>query len=360
MATRPSSKATQSRGRNSPRTDAPKPSPAGDPPVSEFGAIDVIRRILSAEEQRSSAVRVGIGDDSAVLGRPKGELVWSVDASVEGIHFDVRWLGLEAIACRAFHAAASDLAAMGARPLGALVALEVPKGTSRQTFRAIAKGQARAVRETQCPIVGGNITRGNKLALTTTVLGECKPGSALLRSGARPGDEVWLSDEVGWAGLGLSLLQSGDVVFTSGRHASKVSSRTALRAVTKWCAPQAKLETGLAWAKAAHSLIDVSDSLASEALHLATASGVALELDASQLLAAHPTLVRAARELHREPLPVILHGGEDYALLGTGPSSKRPSSAKVIGRVSVGKGAMALVDGKRVPLEPGFDHLIRQ
>lgn len=360
MAARSRSSATERRGPPSSRTKVPNRSPAADPTVSEFGAIDVIRRTLRAEERTSSAVKVGIGDDSAVLRSPKGELVWSVDASVEGVHFDLRWLSLQAIARRAFHAAVSDLAAMGAAPIGALVALEVPKGTTRQTFRAIAKGQAHAVSETQCPIIGGNITRGAKLGFTTTVLGECKPGAVLLRSGARPGDEVWLSDEVGWAGLGLSLLQSEDVVFTSGRHESKGSSRTALCAVDRWCTPYAKVDTGLTWAHAAHSLIDVSDSLTSEALHLAKASGVALELDGAQLLSAHTTLVRAARELGCEPLPLILHGGEDYALLGTGPSSKRPSAAKVIGRVRSGKGATVVVDGRRVRLTPGFDHLVQK
>jgi thiamine-monophosphate kinase len=360
MATRRSSTTTQRRGRNSSRANVSTRSRGADANVSEFGAIDVIRRILSTRAQPSSVVKVGIGDDCAVLGCSKGELVWSVDASVEGVHFDTRWLSMEAIARRAFHAAASDLAAMGAKPLGALVALQVPKDTTAQTFRAIAKGQARAVRETQCPIVGGNITRGDQLTFTTTVLGECKPGAALLRSGATPGDEVWLSDEVGWAGLGLGLLQSGEVTFTSGRHESNVDSRAALRAVDRWCAPHSKLDTGLVWAKGAHSLIDTSDSLASEALHLANASGVAIELDASQLMAAHPRLVRAAHKLGREPLPLILHGGEDYALLGTGPSRKRPPAAKVIGWVNAGKGATLLVEGERVPLTSGFDHLAQK
>lgn len=340
-----------------PRALSPSESSAPHDSVSEFRAIDVLARKLTWAPD-DELLAVGLGDDAAVLRQPRGELVCSVDASLEGVHFDLRWLSLAQAARRAFHAAVSDLAAMGAKPLAALVALEVPPGTSVVGFQAIASGQARAVRETVCPIVGGNISRGKCFGFTTTVLGTCQRGRSVTRAGAQPGDEVWLSDEVGWAGCGLSLLQSGDVVFTGRGYQSRIEqSKMALFAARRWSEPRAKLATGSEWATSVHSMIDVSDSLASEARHLADASKAAVVLDARQLSKAHPRLTRTAKQLGLDPLSLVLYGGEDYALLATGRPDRRPFRAKVVGRVELGGGAFVEVDGERQPLGEGFDHL---
>lgn len=362
--------------------------------VSEFAAIEVLRRGLSAGPT-SSRIRVGIGDDAAVLGCPTGELVCSIDASLEGVHFDTKWLSLENAARRAVHAAVSDLAAMAATPLAAVVALEVPSGLSRREFSAIAKGQVRAANETSCPVVGGNITRGDKLAFTTTVLGSCERGASVLRSTAVAGDEIWLSDEVGWAGLGLSMLQAQRLVFTGRgyRAASRVNAvaregtaartsgslrgqtakrarggtdrrsradaaeRVGIEAVWRWVLPSAKVSVGRAWRGAARAMIDVSDSLASEARHLAEASSVKLVLDGAALRAAHPGLWAAAETLGVDPWPLVLYGGEDYALLATGAAKRRPAGAKVIGKVERGSGAWLSHARKLTALNSGFDHL---
>ncbi len=347
-----------------PLSVAPRPKTRGRVPsdgvISEFGAIDVLARKLTRGIS-NELLTVGLGDDAAVLRQPQGELVCSVDASLEGVHFNLAWLSLEQAARRAFHAAVSDLAAMGAKPLAALVALEVPRGTPSRSFQAIARGQARAVRDTNCPIVGGNIARSKGFGFTTTVLGTCLHGRSVTRSGAQPGDEVWLSDEVGWAGFGLSLLQSEAVVFTSHGYQSQIEEASvAVLAAGRWSAPRAKVKTGLEWAKSARSMIDISDSLASEAHHLAEASKAAVILVGRQLLKAHPRLARAAKALERDALSMVLYGGEDYALLATGPSEKRPPRAKVVGRVEPGHGAFVELDGQRHPLGEGFDHLIEQ
>lgn len=324
--------------------------------VSEFAAIAVLEKVLT-RGARSENVVVGIGDDAAVFRRPSGELVCSVDSSLEGVHFDLGWLSVELAARRAMHAAVSDLAAMGAAPLGAVVALEVPRGTPKATFQAIAKGQARAVRESGCPIVGGNITRGQRLAFTTTVLGTCKAGASVLRSGAQPGDEVWLSDQVGWAGLGLSLLQSGEVASGLGTPGETALARLRARAVRRWRTPSAKISTGLAWASRANAMIDVSDSLASEARHLATMSNLKLVLDAARLRSTHEAVFAACTALGRDPWPLVLGGGEEYVLLATGPAGRRPRGAHVVGYVTQGNGAWLEREGRATPLTPGFDHL---
>jgi thiamine-monophosphate kinase len=326
-------------------------------PLSEFTAIDVLTRVLN-EHLAQTRVTVGFGDDAAVLGRPEGELVCTVDASLEGVHFDLRWLSLEHAARRAFHAAVSDIAAMGAKPLVALVALEVPPHTAFDSFAAIARGQARAVRETGCPIVGGNVSRGRGFGFTTTALGTCRRGHGVTRRGAKPGDEVWLSHDVGWAGLGLRLLQSGAVVFREGRYRCVGDlGRDATFAARRWSAPQARVSTGMQWASRVHAMIDISDSLASETRHLAQASQVALVLDAKRMRDSHRRVWRTAQRLGRDPLHSILYSGEEYALLATGPSRNRPDDALVIGAVEEGSGAFITDAGKRSALHEGFDHL---
>lgn len=338
-------------------TSAPGASGAARPTggVTEFEAIAVLEAVLTRGGKAADVV-VGIGDDAAVFRRPSGELVCSVDSSLEGVHFDLRWLSAELAARRAMHAAVSDLAAMGAAPLGAVVALEVPRGTPATTFEAIAKGQARAVRESGCPIVGGNITRGERLGFTTTVLGTCKSGASVLRSGAQPGDEVWLSDPVGWAGLGLSVLQAGERSSADGRGETP-AARWRTRAVRRWSTPSAKIQTGLEWASRANAMIDVSDSLASEARHLAEASRVSLVLDAGRLASVHRALFTACAGLGRDPWSLVLGGGEEYVLLATGRAERRPRGARVIGHVMQGQGTWLERDDGRVPLTAGFDHL---
>src|SRR5690606_12854498 len=144
----------------------------------------------------------GIGDDAAVLAPGSEPWVCSVDASVQGVHFDLGLVGLADVGYRSFQAAVSDLAAMGARPLAALSALVLPRALSAADIDRLTAGQAEASRETGCPVVGGNVSRGGELGITTTVLGHA--AQPILRSGARPGDQVWLLGELGLAAAGLS------------------------------------------------------------------------------------------------------------------------------------------------------------
>ena len=149
------------------------------------------RRLISFLEARfhevAPGVGLGIGDDAAVL-RAGGAEPWvvSVDASVEGVHFDLAYLDYADIGYRSFQAAASDLAAMGATPAGALSALILPKTMSADAIDALTAGQAAASREAGCPVIGGNVSRGRELSVTTTVLGRAQ--RPLTRAGARPGD----------------------------------------------------------------------------------------------------------------------------------------------------------------------------
>jgi thiamine-monophosphate kinase len=318
-----------------------------------FGEREAVALFARHFGRAPAGVRVGIGDDAAVLESPRGRLVLTVDACVEGTHFERSWLELGDIGWKAFHAAASDLGAMGAKPHAALSALELPRRFDRSELTALVRGQAAAARALGCPIVGGNVARAERLALTTTLIGAAE--KPLTRSGARAGDELWLVGEVGLAALGLRLL-SGRI---SGRKRPPAALRRAgERALAAWRRPVALVGRGRALVGRASAAVDVSDGLAGDARHLAEASRVRVVIEAPRLSRAlSPDLLALARAYDLAPLELALYGGEDYALVATGSTARRPRFARAIGRVERGQGAWLETDhdGLR-PLGAGFDH----
>lgn len=315
---------------------------------SEFERIAQIQKLFANATR--SLVKVGIGDDAAVLRPCRGELVWTVDSSVQDVHFRLPWLTEEDIGWRSFHAAASDLAAMGARPIAALSALELPREFAEQALLHLLNGQKDAAAGLKCPIAGGNLAAAAALSITTTLLGEAKP--ALLRSGARVGDEFWLIGDIGLAAAGLACLQDR----TRAHRSNAVD-----RCVAAWRRPEALIGRGRALVGRAHAMIDVSDGLVGDAAHIAESSGVAVELDIETLEELlEPELRIVASQLARSALDLALYGGEDYALLAAGPSSRRPRWAKRIGCIAAGQGIWGRSKGKRRrPLQRGFEHFGR-
>jgi thiamine-monophosphate kinase len=312
---------------------------------------DLLRQFGSQQQRgKRGSVTLGIGDDAALLRVGTARLVWTIDCSVEDIHFRRDWLSLSEIGYRATQAAVSDIAAMGATPLAMLANLAAPGSFARREIGQIAKGQARAARELRCPVVGGNLTRAAALSVTTTVLGALQGAgrAPLLRSGAKVGDELWLLGRVGLARAGLLSLQSG----------ARSRSRALTSCVAAWRRPQALIKQGQSLIGRAHAAIDVSDGLAEDAGRIATASRVKLVIDQRGLLRALPkTLHDAARALPEGALDLALIGGEDYALLATGPRAKRPKGAAVIGEVAKGNGVVVRNNGRERPLSArGFDH----
>src|SRR6185369_3296518 len=255
----------------------------------------------------------------------KERLVVSVDDQVEHVHFDLRWLSPLDVGYRSLQAAASDLAAMAATPLAAVASLHVPRGFPEAKLRQLAKGQAEAARQLGCPVVGGNIARGVRLSVTTTVLGRVtKP---LLRSGARAGDELWVLGELGLARAGLLLYQQRLAVPASLRRAAD-------RARAAWARPRARIADGQMLLGRARAAIDVSDGLSGDVRHLAAASGVKAVIEAALLERLVPEdLASLADLLGEPPAALALTGGEDYALLCAGPRARRPAGARVIGKL---------------------------
>ncbi|HMA94086.1 MAG TPA: thiamine-phosphate kinase [Polyangiaceae bacterium] len=313
--------------------------------LGEFERIAHISRLFASASRRR--IKVGIGDDAAVLRAGSGDWVWTVDSSVEDVHFRLDWLSQRDIGWRSFQAAASDLAAMGASPVGALSALELPKSLSESALRRLLEGQQEAAKYLKCPIIGGNLSSGPVLAITTTVLGQSQ--NALLRSTAAVGDQIWLVGEVGLARAGLLCLLS--------EHRDKYHGQAVEHCVERWRRPEALLRRGRMLQGRAHAVIDISDGLVGDAEHISESSRVALAIDLQALEAAlSPDLVEVAMLLRSSALTLALQGGEDYALLATGPREKRPRWAKVIGNVASGNGVWGVGRGKRRRLRRGFDH----
>lgn len=286
------------------------------------------------------APNLGIGDDAAVIHGDRA-LVATVDASVEGVHFTRALLQLDEIAARACEAAMSDVAAMGAElacdGAGLLLAWSLPDEVDDDGLLALATGAQRAAARVGARVLGGNLSRGRELNLVTTALGRCA-GAPVRRDGARPGEVVALSGPTGLAALGLRALLGGD-------HSPQWAD-----AVARWRSPKARLDLSPSLVDRATSCIDLSDGLSIDAARLAEASGVSLILDASALRGAHPGS-------SQDEVESILHGGEDYELLATGPRDSFDDRWIIVGSVASGAGVY-LRDGAEVsPITPrGWDH----
>jgi thiamine-monophosphate kinase len=307
---------------------------------------DRIRR-LATRFRGPPAPAVGIGDDATVIPRVDGPLVITVDANVEHVHFRRAWASIDRLATRAVHAAASDLAAMGADPSrpggGLLFALELPSTLEPSQFDSLIDGLARGAESLSAPVLGGNLTRSGSsaLSITTTAMGVAD--TPLLRMGARVGDNVFVFGCVGAARVGVEALLAG-------------RDREPLLApfVERWLAPRAQITEGLSIARYATACIDLSDGLAQDAAHIAERSAVGIELDASAIPLAN-LQEEASRALGFDPIELALRGGEDYLLLFTAPRD-RVEGATRIGRVVDGRGVFVVRDGVRSPAPGGWDH----
>ena len=315
--------------------------------MTEFDLIDLFTR---AAPREGEGIVVGVGDDAAVLRAPRGEdLVVTVDAVVEGVHFDRRFRA-EDVGWKALAVNLSDLAAMGARPLWALCALATPRGESTARLAGVGRGLGACARAHGIALAGGNVTRARELALTVTAVGAVRRGRALVRGGARPGDALLVSGTLGDAALGR-----------------RPGAAPAL--VRRQRRPIPRLALGRALAGFAHAGLDVSDGLLQDLGHMCGASrvGATVLLDELPL---SPAYQRAAEaDPDARPFDAALGGGEDYELLVAVPPGRvgraRAAARKlgvrltVIGEATAERGVRVLgVDGRRYMVRAGgYDHL---
>lgn len=292
----------------------------------------------------------GIGDDAAVV-RGRGYCVTSVDTMVEGVHFRSGQLAPAEIGHRALAAALSDLAAMGVGAGEAYLSLGVPAGSAEPFLRELASGAQALARSCHVRILGGDVTAAPCLIVSFTVVGwAADPLEVVGRDGARPGELVVVSGPLGGSGAGLAHL---DGRVRLGRAAAEAARRC-------YALPRPRLETGRALARlGAGAMIDISDGLATDATHLAHASGVSLQLDGARLPLG-PGVAEAAQALTQDPGTFALCAGEDYELCATvapGVAGQvQALGCTVIGRVLPGPPGLSL-DGE--PLSAaGFEHLV--
>lgn len=271
--------------------------------LADLGEFDLIARIKRrAAGFNSPEVAVGIGDDAAVL-RPKcGEdLVVSTDALVENIHFRFRNQTASHVGRRALLVNLSDLAAMGARPVGFTLALSAPPSTTVATIDGLLTGLLKEARAYGCPLVGGNLSRGSEMTLAVTVFGAVSKGRALLRSSARPGDRIFVTGTLGGAALALR---------KSEERGGKMSHLPTARVAAA---------RGLARRKQRTACIDLSDGLLSDLQHVVAASSCGAVVDPSRIPLARG-LVAACKREGLDPLHLATEAGEDYELLFTLPA----------------------------------------
>jgi thiamine-monophosphate kinase len=325
--------------------------------MDELQLLAKLRERLGAANPR---LRIGSGDDAAVT-VPGGATATSVDAIVDGVHFRRAHSSLPEIGRKGLAAALSDLAAMGAEAGEAYVVLGVPPDLDAGECLALADGIEEMALATGTALAGGDVVRAPALTLAFTVVGHAPdPGSMVGRSGARDGDRVVLTGEIGGAGAGLALLEQSQLAAVLEEGVAAALRRRSL-------SPAPQLAAGAALAGAgATAMIDVSDGLGADAAHVGEASGVLLSLDAAAvpLQAGVAELATAAGF---DPIEFAFSRGEDYELLACLPGERvevaeaavRASGARlsVIGAVTAGCGAeIRLPGGGR--LEPsGFDQL---
>jgi thiamine-monophosphate kinase len=329
--------------------------------MGEFELLARMRERLPAPGPR---VNLGSGDDAAIT-VPGGATATSVDTIVDGVHFRRGQASPRAVGRKALAAALSDLAAMGAEPGEAYVALGAPPDLGEEELLEIVVGMAELAAETGTTLAGGDLTRAPALSLAVTVVGHApRPEALIRRDGASPGDLLVLTGEIGGAAAGLLLLEWPEL-------ADSLPKDTAARLRQRQLDPQPRLRSGRALAIAgASAMIDLSDGVGADAGHLAEASGVALRIDAAALpIAVGVTGVAAAAG--KDPLPVAVGGGEDYELLAALPVDRLAEASNLveeageaalttIGEVVAGAGVEIRRPGGGTVPTAGFDHLQSQ
>lgn len=322
--------------------------------IDDAGEFGLIARVQARLPLTSPDTLVPAGDDAAVLAVPDGRLAVSTDVLLEGRHFRRDWSGPRDIGHRAAAQNFSDIAAMGGVPTSLLLSMVLPGDLPVAWVEEFADGVAAECAPFGAVVAGGDMVRGDLITISVTVLGTLQGRAPVLRSGARPGDMVAVAGRLGWSAAGLELLLAG----AGGAPASDGGSGADSAPAAQTAAPQAAdylaahrrpappYAAGPEAARAgATAMLDVSDGLLADLMHLAVASGVAVDVDSA------PLAVTPGPRLDQ-----VLTGGEDHALVATfAPDAVLPDGWRRIGAVHEGAAAVT-VDGKPWDGPGGFSH----
>jgi thiamine-monophosphate kinase len=305
---------------------------------SEAGLIARLRDLFHTSFQ--TEVQVGIGDDAAVIKSSNNKLVATVDMAVEGIHFHKKWSSPFQIGAKLTTANLADIFAMGAVPKYLLVAAGINELDNSETVSELAKGIRAVADKFEVSVIGGDLSKSEKMTLSITALGELS-AQPILRSGGRVGDIIYLSSLTGLSAAGLAILN---------RDLDRPRYVVEAHLNPKLVAPDKLI-------KVATSMCDVSDGLATDAAHLANASAVNFNLSKDLISKADDfkDLAELARELNEDVFDWILTGGEDHFFLATVDKKNESNELGIkIGIVEKGDGKL-LLDGIEVK-ESGYQH----
>ncbi|MDR1430496.1 MAG: thiamine-phosphate kinase [Propionibacteriaceae bacterium] len=308
--------------------------------ISDVGEHPMIQR-LTAGLAAHPQVLLGPGDDAAVL-RIAGDVVVSTDTMVENVHFKRAWSAAEDVGRKAVASAVADLEAMGAHPVGIVIALSVPASETTGWIDGFRQGVASECERAGCALVGGDLARSSEVVITCTVLGELEGRAPVGRAGALPGQVIACCGNLGMAEAGLAVLRRG------------FSSPAAVVRAHRFPDPPYR-QGAVAAAAGATAMIDISDGLVADLGHIAQASAVQLELDSARLRANADQQRVAAALGGIDPAQFILAGGDDHALVATIAADRVPQGWFAIGKVSEGE-PRVLVDGREPTPLGGWDH----
>jgi thiamine-monophosphate kinase len=317
----------------------------------------LIRKIGKATKSAKpeGSLRLGLGDDAALwTPRPGYETIFTCDWFLEGSHFLRHADPPDSVGWKCLARAVSDVAAMGGQPKCFLLGLALPVSHTGRWFGQFLAGLGRAARRFDCQLAGGDTTRRGRILINIAVLGEVRSGGAVLRSGAKAGDLIFVSGRLGEAEFGLRAL---------GR--SRTLNRRTIPSVRKHLYPEPRLALGrwLAQKQMATSMMDLSDGLSSDLPRLCAASGVGALIDAGKIPSVKPAKSRRLTASRR--LALALNGGDDYELLFTvrpGKAHRLPprfegTALTCIGAVTRKRGIEVVEanGGKRSLLPGGWD-----
>ena len=287
---------------------------------------DLIRRLrgIASHSNARAGVALGIGDDAALFAPRRGyQTILTCDWFLEGTHFMRDKHRADAVGWKCLARAVSDIAAMGGEPRCFLLSLALPASHTGSWLSEFLGGLRRAALKLKCPLAGGDTTRRREICINITAVGEVRSGRAILRSGARAGDTIFVSGRLGEAELGLRLLRSAGRV-------NKINEKDAMLRKHLYPEPRIALGQWLAKRQLASAMMDLSDGLSADLPRLCTASGVGACIEAAKIPAVRASAKRGAKRF--DAVNLALNGGDDYELLFT----VRPGKARRIPRVFQG------------------------
>ena len=336
--------------------DTPSPQRT---PLSELGEFALIDRLTAAVELKAPSSKVGVGDDDAVLDFGDSEVLISKDLLVEGVHFDLSYMPLKHLGYKAVMVNLSDLYAMNGTPSQILVGMAVSNRFPVEALEEIYAGMLLACSRYGVDLVGGDTTSSTSgLMLSVTAVGHVARGKAVKRNGAQAGDLLVVTGDLGAAYMGLQILEREKATYQANPNLQPELQGHEY-VLERQLKPEARRDIGPLLAELGvtpTSMIDVSDGLSSEILHLGTQSGLGCTIYEDKI-PMDPQMMRVAEEFGINPVTAVLNGGEDYELLFTMPIAefdkiKANPSLTPIGHMTADKIFQMVTNaGQSIPLE---------